>query len=152
MRLLAYGTLAGGFLSERWLGRDEPGPGDIGDWSKMKYRRFIDAAGGWEAFQGVLRTLDGVARRLGATIPQLACRWVLDQPAVGAVILGVGRRARAEDRRAVVDLTLGDEDIRRIDAHLATQPVPPGDTYALERDPSSPHSRIIRTNLQGTVP
>ena len=29
-------------------------PARIDDWSKMKYRRFIDAAGGWDAFQTVL--------------------------------------------------------------------------------------------------
>jgi len=43
--LLAYGTVCGGFLSDRWL--DQPEPVEIPDWSKMKYRRFIDAIGGW---------------------------------------------------------------------------------------------------------
>ncbi len=42
VRILAFGTLAGGFLSERWLG--QPEPAGITDWSKMKYKRFIDAA------------------------------------------------------------------------------------------------------------
>ena len=49
VRLLAYGTLAGGFLSERWLG--QPEPQEISDWSKMKYKRFIDAAGGWQSYR-----------------------------------------------------------------------------------------------------
>ena len=44
VKLLAYGTLCGGFLSERWRGAAEPV--DIADWSKSKYKRFIDAAGG----------------------------------------------------------------------------------------------------------
>ena len=67
VRLLAYGTLAGGFLSERWLGRAEPPIDESLTWSQMKYRRFIDQAGGWERFQGLLRVMDGVARRTRMT-------------------------------------------------------------------------------------
>ena len=48
VHLLAYGTLAGGWLTERWLGRDEPDWERSGTWSQMKYGRFIRAAGGWE--------------------------------------------------------------------------------------------------------
>ena len=54
VRLLAYGALAGGLMSERWLGRPEPASDEIADWSKMKYKRFVDAAGGWGAFQTIL--------------------------------------------------------------------------------------------------
>src|SRR5688500_5583947 len=42
VRLLAYGTLAGGLLSQRWVGQPEPGASDIRDWSKSKYKRFVD--------------------------------------------------------------------------------------------------------------
>jgi aryl-alcohol dehydrogenase-like predicted oxidoreductase len=55
VKLLAYGTLCGGFLSDKWLG--QPEPLDIPDWSRSKYKRFIDTSGGWEAFQGILRAL-----------------------------------------------------------------------------------------------
>src|SRR4051812_15105895 len=37
VKLLAYGTLAGGLLTDKWLGLPEPALGDIKDWSKMKY-------------------------------------------------------------------------------------------------------------------
>jgi len=50
VKLLAYGVLAGGFLSDRWVGRSEPT--EIPDWSKSKYKRFIDTVGGWDALQG----------------------------------------------------------------------------------------------------
>jgi hypothetical protein len=52
----------------------------------------------------------------------------------------------------VLDLTLEEEDLQRIDARLATVPIPPGDMYELERNPLGPHSKIIRTDLQGAVP
>ncbi len=86
VKLLAYGTLAGGFFSEKWLGAAEPT--DIPDWSKMKYKRFIDVVGGWSVFQNLLACLDRIARRHGVAIANVASRWVLDQPAVGAVIIG----------------------------------------------------------------
>ena len=63
VRLLAYGALAGGFLTQRWLGRPEPAADEINDWSKMKYKRFVDAVGGWPALQAILAALDRVARR-----------------------------------------------------------------------------------------
>ncbi len=66
VRLLAYGTLGGGFLSDRWVGKPEPT--DIPDWSKSKYKRFIDVIGGWPALQALLATLAQdrrAPRRLG---------------------------------------------------------------------------------------
>src|SRR5262245_23818317 len=80
VKLLAYGVLAGGFLSDRWLGRPEPT--DIPDWSKSKYKRFIDAAGGWEVLQGVLAAAKAVASRHGVSVANVAARWVPGPEAV----------------------------------------------------------------------
>lgn len=127
IRLLAYGTLAGGFLSERWLGAGEPAT--IGDWSKMKYRRFIDAAGGWQVLQTILQALDVVAKKHGVSISNVATRWVLQQPAVGAVIVGarIGEREHRGDNRRLHAFMLDGEDLARIDAALATTRRIPGD-------------------------
>ena len=57
VKLLAYGTLCGGFLSERWLDVPEPHEDELETWSQRKYKRFLDAAGDWSAFQNLLRTL-----------------------------------------------------------------------------------------------
>ena len=46
IRLVTYAGLCGGLLSERWLGKPGPTIGQFADWSKMKYYRFIEAAGG----------------------------------------------------------------------------------------------------------
>ena len=56
----------------------------LGTWSLMKYKRFIDTAGGWGAFQRVLHAADRVAKRLGVSIANVASRWVLEQPGMGA--------------------------------------------------------------------
>jgi aryl-alcohol dehydrogenase-like predicted oxidoreductase len=124
VRLLAYGTLAGGFLSERWLGKPDPGADGIADWSKMKYRRFVDAAGGWDALQAILEAADAVARRHGVSIANVATRWVLDQPAVGAVILGarIGEREHRADNLRCFAFDLDAADHARLDAAFARSP------------------------------
>ncbi len=132
VKLLAYGTLGGGFLSERWLGAAEPE--EVGDWSKMKYRRFIDAIGGWGALQGVLHAADRVAAKHGASIANVATRWVLEQPAVAAVIVGarLGEREHRGDNLKLFDFALDDDDRARLaEAFAATQRIPGdcGDEY-----------------------
>ena len=131
-RLLAYGTLAGGFLGDRWVGRPEPER--IGDWSKMKYRRFIEAVGGWGALQAVLAALAEVARKHGVSVANVATRWVLEQPAVAAVIIGarLGEREHRADNLRLFGFALDGKDRGRIDAALAqTRPLPGdcGDEY-----------------------
>ena len=37
--ILAYGTLGGGLLTERWLGQAEPRMDDLATWSQRKYKR-----------------------------------------------------------------------------------------------------------------
>ncbi|KAF3804178.1 hypothetical protein GCG54_00000527 [Colletotrichum gloeosporioides] len=85
--LLAYGTLLGGFLGERWVGMEEPTEEGL-NWSLRKYLRFIQVAGGWKAFQSVLEAVAGVAKKHGVSVAAVAMRWALDVPAVKAVIIG----------------------------------------------------------------
>jgi aryl-alcohol dehydrogenase-like predicted oxidoreductase/enamine deaminase RidA (YjgF/YER057c/UK114 family) len=129
VKLLAYGTLAGGLLSERWLGRSEPDPAEIADWSKSKYKRFIDTIGGWAVLQTILAALEGIARKHGVSIANVATRWVLEQPAVAAVIIGarLGEREHRADNLQLFAFALDAEDHRRIDAALAQAKRIPGD-------------------------
>lgn len=132
VHLLAYGTLAGGFLCERWL--DQPEPTQVGDWSKMKYKRFIDAAGGWTLFQELLRTLAGIARRHDVSIANVATRWVLDQPGVAAVIVGArpGEREHRADNGRVFAFALDEADraaIAKVTGRMRRIPGDCGDEY-----------------------
>lgn len=86
--ILAYGTLLGGFLSEKWLGQPEPADINKLNWSLRKYLRFIWAAGGWAAYQNVLEALSTVAKKHGVSIAAISTRYVLDIPSVKAVIIG----------------------------------------------------------------
>jgi aryl-alcohol dehydrogenase-like predicted oxidoreductase/enamine deaminase RidA (YjgF/YER057c/UK114 family) len=132
VRLLAYGTLGGGFLGEKWLGR--PAPDAISDWSRSKYFRFIDAAGGWDAFQAVLGAAGEIARKHGVSIANVATRWVLDHDSVAGVIIGarLGESEHRADNLKVFDFALDADDRARLDAAFArTAPIPGdcGDEY-----------------------
>ncbi|MFV0383587.1 aldo/keto reductase [Paracoccus sp. (in: a-proteobacteria)] len=127
VRLLAYGTLCGGFLSERWLNRPEPT--GIPDWSRLKYKRFIDAAGGWRVFQELLAAAHGIARKHGVSLSNVASRWVLDTPSVAATIIGA-RITEAEhraDNLNVFSFALDDADRAALDAVFARMTPVPGD-------------------------
>jgi aryl-alcohol dehydrogenase-like predicted oxidoreductase/enamine deaminase RidA (YjgF/YER057c/UK114 family) len=130
--LLAYGTLNGGFQSDRWLGAPEPEA--VADWSKMKYRRFIDTAGGWAAFQIVLAAAARVAARHGVSVSNVATRWVLEQVRVAGVIIGarLGERVHTADNLRLFGFSLTDQDRAELNAAFAaTTPIPGdcGDEY-----------------------
>ena len=130
--ILAFGTLAGGFLSSRWSGSDEPVK--IEDWSRMKYKRFIDAAGGWPVYQDLLETLGEVAEKHGVSISNVASAWVLDHAAVRATIIGarLGETQHRSDNLRALGLTFDNEDRASIDVainKLADIPGDCGDEY-----------------------
>lgn len=146
--MLAYGVLAGGFVSESYLGR--PLPGELNR-SQQKYRLIIDDAGGWENFQTLLALLDDIAKKHNTNIQSIASRWVLDQPGVAAIVLGIGSRSRATENQAIAAIHLDAKDRQRISHHLATQRCPGGDPYDLERESGTEHFRIIKTDLQDSA-
>ena len=145
--LLCYGSLAGGFLSGRWL--DRPEPAALQNRSLLKYKLVIDDAGGWAWFQSLLRVLAAVAARRGVTIAAVAARWVLDRPAVAAVIIGARGGEHLADTLAIGSLALAPEDRAEIESVLALRRPLAGDVYALERDRTGRHGAVMKYNLNG---
>ena len=127
VRLLAYGTLAGGFLSERWLGKPEPT--DIADWSKMKYKRFIVAAGGWDVYQSVLQTAARIAAKHKVSVSNVATRWVLENEAVAGVIIGarLGEAQHMSDNAKLFQFALDADDHANLEVAFAATSALPGD-------------------------
>jgi aryl-alcohol dehydrogenase-like predicted oxidoreductase/enamine deaminase RidA (YjgF/YER057c/UK114 family) len=137
VKLLAYGTLAGGLLTEKWLGKGEPGADAIADWSTMKYKRFVDAIGGWDVLQTILKAESAVAKRHGVSMANVATRWVLEQPAVAAVIVGarLGEREHRDDNLRLFTFTLDDADRALFDQALTGAKRLPGDCGSEYRRP-----------------
>jgi len=127
VKLLAYGTLGGGFLSDRWVGKPEPL--HIPDWCKSKYKRFIDVIGGWDSLQGLLGVLSRIAARHGVSVSNVATRWVLQQPAVAAVIIGarIGESEHRSDNLRLFTFALTSSDLAEIDTAAAALAMVPGD-------------------------
>lgn len=135
--LLAYGTIAGGFLSDKWLGQPEPDWERLGTWSQMKYGRFIRVVGGWAALQRVLEAASTVARRHGVSIANVATRYVLEQPAVTGVIVGArpGESDHIADNEKLFAFRLNDADREVLNAALSTLSPVPGDCGDEYRQP-----------------
>jgi aryl-alcohol dehydrogenase-like predicted oxidoreductase len=117
--LLAYGTLLGGLLSEKYLGRPEPGRGELTTATLQKYKQMIDSWGGWSLFQELLAVLKGIADRHGVGIANVGTRYVLDRPAVAGVIVGarLGLAEHIADNARTFDVALDAAD------HAAIEPV-----------------------------
>jgi aryl-alcohol dehydrogenase-like predicted oxidoreductase len=143
--LLCYGTLAGGFFSERWLGA--AAPDRPANRSLVKYALIIEEFGGWALFQDLLGTLAAVAARHGADIGSVAARVILGRPQVAAAIIGATSARHLARHAALCDIALDADDLARIDAVLARRRGPAGDIYGLERDRTGPHGAIMKYQL-----
>ncbi|CAL8999914.1 unnamed protein product [Prunus brigantina] len=119
VKLITYGTVMGGLLSEKFLDTNLnipfAGP-PLNTPSLQKYKRMVDAWGGWSLFQALLQTLKGIASKHGATIPNVAVKYILDQQAVAGSMIGVrlGLSEHIQDSNAVFSLALDEDDIRSI--------------------------------------
>jgi len=137
VQLLAFGTLAGGFLTEKWIGKPEPDADKLKTWSEMKYMRFIDAAGGWAKFQDLLLVLEKVAHRHKTSMANVASRFVLDRPCVAAIIIGarLGASSHLEDTLGLFKLSLTPQDQDEILKGIETLLPIPGDSGDEYRKP-----------------
>ncbi|OED41609.1 aldo/keto reductase [Chromatiales bacterium (ex Bugula neritina AB1)] len=135
VKLLAYGTLAGGFLSDQWL--NQPEPDGVTDWSKMKYLRFINATGGWAVFQQVMQALNTIAGKHGVSLANVAARWVIQQAAVAGVIVGarLTENAHHDSNRELLSLKLDETDMQLISEVSTLLTRIPGDCGSEYRQP-----------------
>ena len=121
IRLLSYGTVGGGLLSEKYLGQPEPTRSALTTASLRKYKQMVDAWGGWGLFQELLGMLKRNADKYRVSIANVAVRYILDRPAVAGVIVGtrLGVAEHRADNARVLDFGLDAEDHTQLDAVLA---------------------------------
>ena len=118
---LAYGTLLGGLLSEKSLGRQEPPRAELNTASLQKYKRMIDAWGGWALFQELLAVLKQIADKHQVSVANVGVRYILDRPAVAGVIVGarLGAAEHIADNARVFGFELDAGDHQAIETVLA---------------------------------
>jgi aryl-alcohol dehydrogenase-like predicted oxidoreductase len=120
IKLLPYGVLCGGFLSEKYLGKPEPNGFNLETVSLKKYKNMINAWGGWNLFQTLLKTLNAIAQKHQVTIPNIAVRYILEQPTVAGAMVGtrLGLSDHIKDNAKVFEFSLDSEDYQNINSVL----------------------------------
>ena len=149
IKLLCYGVLAGGFISEHYLGAAESTE-PFTNRSLVKYKIIIDDFGGWKVFQELLRALDSIAQHSHLDIGTLAAAITLNNKGVAdAIILGGGAKRLGSIVR-IPEIMLSPPGFMCRHAYqkvLEKAKGPLGDIYQLERIKGGKHAAIMRYNL-----
>jgi aryl-alcohol dehydrogenase-like predicted oxidoreductase len=118
IHILAYGTLLGGFLSEKYLGMSEPSRNILTTPSLQKYYQMINAWGGWNLFQELLEILSKISKKHACSIANVSTSFILEKPAVAGVIIGtrLGIAEHRDDNFKVFDIKLDSDDKFLIDS------------------------------------
>ena len=145
IHLFCYGTIAGGFLSDKWLGQADP-PQPYANRSLVKYRLIVEEFGGWDAYQALLRALDGIAKKHNSNIAAVAARWVLNKPQVACALVGARDSRHLADTLDIFALKLDAQDTALLDGLAKAGDHIEGDCYSVERDKDSIHAKIMQMN------
>lgn len=145
--LLCYGSVAGGVLSDAWLGQPEPHT-PYENRSLVKYMLMVEEMGGWDALQSILETLRSIADTHNSDIASIASAYCLQQPAVQACIVGVRNVKHLKHHlRLQQGIRLSNNELTQLDNLRAQFRAIPGAVYELERDVNGKHGRIMKYNL-----
>jgi aryl-alcohol dehydrogenase-like predicted oxidoreductase len=118
--VIVTSPLAGGYLS----GKYEHSGGTIDDRRTTWPYPQVDPNAGAAAIE-VLR---GVSQELDATPAQVALAWLLTRPSVSSVLLGASSIRQLYENIRATDITLDEDQTRRLDALIAT-PAPDADAW-----------------------
>jgi len=143
---LIYSPLCRGLLGGRLTPQTKFPPGDLRGgidpkFAEPRYSQYLQAA----------EELSRLAReRYGKTLPQLAVRWLLDQPGVSAILWGARKRQQLDDLAGVWGWSLEAEAMQAIDEILqrhVPEPLPPS-FMAPPTRPGIPASQNCPENLK----
>ena len=126
--VMGWGALASGLLSGTCTVDKEKcfTPVDWrlkGDAPEVVVDMFDDSV--WERNVNLVNDLKPIAASLGKTLPQLAIRWTLDNPALGVTLVGILSDQELDEDLGALEWALSAEDLRRIDEVFARHGVDP---------------------------
>ncbi|WP_028389988.1 aldo/keto reductase [Bacillus cihuensis] len=142
--LLCYGTLSGGLLAEKWLGKTSIQPDTR---SHVKYLQVIEETLGWDGYQELLLLLDKIAKKYSVNIAHVATKYILSQQGVGASIIGVRNSSHVESNAQIFSFELDCSDIEEINHFLHNYSILEGEPFELERTAGSKFRNIMKMNL-----
>ena len=143
---LCYGSVAGGFLSDRYLSTPDPiQPHE--NRSLTKYRLIIDEFGGYDLFQELLKTLRTIANKYHVGVAEIASKYVLQKPMVASVIIGARNIKHLNSLKKLNRFNLDNDDLKVIAKIINRCEGPNGPFYEPERDKTGKHGSIMKYNL-----
>lgn len=143
---LCYGTIAGGFLSNKYLGASEP-KAPLENRSLTKYRLIIEEFSSYKYFQSLLTALDLIGQKYNQGVAEVAANYILQKKHVAAIIVGARNSHHLEKLKALSTFKLDQEDLSTIENFIADADGPKGPFYDLERDKTGKHGSIMKYNL-----
>jgi len=143
---LCYGSVAGGFLSDKYLDVAEPKE-PLENRSLTKYKLIIDEFGTWDLFQQLLACLAGIGKKYGMGIAEIAIQYVLQKKRVAAAIVGARNRSHLDKLVKIGSFKLNKDDLQEIQNVVSMSKGPLGPVYDLERDKTGKHGSIMKYNL-----
>jgi aryl-alcohol dehydrogenase-like predicted oxidoreductase len=118
----AYGVLSRGLISGHWT-KSSGGQGDF----RSESPRF--SGDNLDRNLALVETLRGVADELGVSVAQAAIAWVASRGTDVVPLVGARTRTRLAEALGAVDVTLGDDQLARIEEAVPVEQVA-GDRYA----------------------
>jgi len=141
IKLIAFGTVASGILSEKYLGR--PSPPTQEEKNTVSLRMYSNTAarfGDWKLVQELLETMNVIAAQVRnsgrcpeANISNIAQRYVLDTNGVGSVLIGVRNTNHINENVRTHAFVLSEAERAAIDSVVAKRRGPKGDVWDIER-------------------
>jgi len=125
--ILPWSPLAGGFLSGKYQRGVAPGGNTRAGSANRLYQWVSEEYASSDRNWQTIDTVSRVAREAGATPTQVALRWLIDQPAIIAPIIGARSVEQLKENLAAADLQLSDDALQALTAVSA--PVPGGYPY-----------------------
>ncbi len=119
MGLLVWSPLAGGLLSGKFS-RDNQTPED------SRRSEFDFPIVNKERAWNVVDVMRPIAEAHNCSPARIALAWLLSKPVVTSVIVGAKRLSQLEDNIAAIDITLSQEELRKLDAVSELPPEYPG--------------------------
>ncbi|MEX2542334.1 MAG: aldo/keto reductase [Trueperaceae bacterium] len=145
--LLCYGSVAGGLLSDRFLGAPKPEQ-PFENRSLAKYLPIVEEIGSWSALQQLLRVMREIADEKETDIASVAAAYSSGRDGVRACIIGVRHTGHLQRHLALREgIMLEQGDLARIESVRRNFREVPGSVYELERDVDGKHNKIMKFNL-----
>jgi aryl-alcohol dehydrogenase-like predicted oxidoreductase len=117
---IVWSPLSSGRLSGKYR-RNQPRPADSRDQKGGHHGPDLNE----ERLYNIIDVLDEVAEETGKTVAQVSLNWLLQRPTVANIIIGARNEEQLKQNLAAVGWNLTTEQVKKLDAASATDPVYP---------------------------